>query len=104
MMSVLEYANDIGKTVKAVLSKCQELNIKVVNEDDLLNEDNIVTLDNAYISNNEEIEEEIADEEVEEIISKTNIKVDDTVKVQKLKKKSEIIQSKELASNKKNHV
>lgn len=101
MMSVLEYANDIGKTVKAVLSKCQELNIKVVNEDDLLNEDNIVTLDNAYISNNEEIEEEIADEEVEEIISKTNIKVDDTVKVQKLKKKSEIIQSKELASNKK---
>jgi translation initiation factor IF-2 len=100
MMSVLEYANDIGKTVKAVLSKCQELKIEVSTEEDLLTEDNIVALDNAYI-NNEEIEEEIADEEVEEIISKTNITVDDTVKVQKLKKKSEIIQGKELANNKK---
>ncbi|MFA5696602.1 MAG: translation initiation factor IF-2 [Bacilli bacterium] len=99
-MSVLEYANDIGKTVKAVLSKCQELKIEVSTEEDLLTEDNIVALDNAYI-NNEEIEEEIADEEVEEIISKTNITVDDTVKVQKLKKKSEIIQGKELANNKK---
>ncbi len=100
MMSVLEYANDIGKTVKAVLSKCQELKIEVSTEEDLLTEENIVALDNAYI-NNEEIEEEIADEEVEEIISKTNITVDDTVKVQKLKKKSEIIQGKELANNKK---
>lgn len=100
MMSVLEYANDIGKTVKAVLSKCQELKIEVSTEEDLLTEENIVALDNAYI-NNEETEEEIADEEVEEIISKTNITVDDTVKVQKLKKKSEIIQGKELANNKK---
>ena len=100
MMSVLEYANDIGKTVKAVLSKCQELKIEAATEEDLLTEENIVALDVVYTTN-EEIEDEIADEEVEEIISKTNITVDDTVKVQKLKKKSEIIQGKELANSKK---
>jgi len=46
MMSVLEYAEDINKSVKEVLNKCMELNIDVSTEDDLLDEDAIVMLDN----------------------------------------------------------
>lgn len=91
MMSVLEYANDIGKSVKAVLNKCKELNIPVNNENDILEEEHIIDLDNIFASEQEVIAEEtIDDEEIEEIISKVNIKVDDTIKMQKLKKKADI--------------
>jgi translation initiation factor IF-2 len=91
MMSVLEYANDIGKSVKAVLNKCKELNISVSNENDILEEEHIIDLDNIFASEQEVLAEEtIDDEEIEEIISKVNIKVDDTIKMQKLKKKADI--------------
>ena len=46
MMSVLEYAEDINKTVDEVLKACKALGIEVENEDDLLDEDAIVELDN----------------------------------------------------------
>ncbi len=82
MMSVLEYANDINKTVSEVLKKCEELDILVTNEDDLLSEDDIVLLDNA------EFEE--MDDIVDEIIENKNIKIDDSVSKQKLKKKQDI--------------
>lgn len=81
-MSVLEYANDINKTVSEVLKKCEELDILVTNEDDLLSEDDIVLLDNA------EFEE--MDDIVDEIIENKNIKIDDSVSKQKLKKKQDI--------------
>ena len=91
MMSVLDYANDIGKTVSAVLNKCKELQIPVTSEEDMLDEEQITELDIAFAKQEEEIEEPtIDDEEIEEIISKVNLKVDDTIKMQKLKKKSEI--------------
>ena len=95
MMSVLEYANDVNKTVSEILKKCEELDINVTNEDDMLSEDDIVILDNA--------EYEVMDEIVEEIIENKNIKIDDSVSKQKLKKKSEIKQpkSKEFALKKK---
>ena len=80
-MSVLEYANDVNKTVTEILKKCEELSIDVSNEDDLLSEDDIVILDNA--------EYEVMDEIVEEMIENKNIKVDDSISKQKLKKKSE---------------
>ena len=67
MMSVLEYANDVNKTVTEILRKCEELNISVSSEDDLLSEDDIVILDNA--------EYEVMDEIVEEMIENKNIKV-----------------------------
>ena len=90
MMSVLEYANDIGKNVDLVLKKCAELGIPLSDKDDMLDEEHIITLDNVFSSEEEVVEEEmIDDEEIEEIISKVNIKVDDTIKKQKLKKKSE---------------
>jgi hypothetical protein len=42
MMSVLEYANDIGKNVNVVLNKCKELKIPVTNENDMLQEEHII--------------------------------------------------------------
>ena len=70
-MSVLEYANDVNKSVAEILKKCEELNIDVTNEDDLLSEDDIVILDNANYDDMDEI--------VEEIIENKNIKIDDSV-------------------------
>jgi len=95
MMSVLEYANDVNKTVIEILRKCEELNIDVTTEDDLLSEDDIVILDNA--------EYEVMEEIVEEMIENKNIKVVESESKQKLKKKSEIKPSnkKEFAQKKK---
>ena len=86
MMSVLEYANDVNKTVAEILKKCEEFNIDVTSEDDLLSEDDIVILDNANYDDMDEI--------VEEIIENKNIKVDDSISKQKLKKKQDIKPSK----------
>ncbi|MFQ8643345.1 MAG: translation initiation factor IF-2 [Bacilli bacterium] len=55
-MSVLEYAEDVNRTVESILDKCKELNINVNNADDLLDEDAIVLLDN-NLETDEEIEE-----------------------------------------------
>ena len=82
MMSVLEYANDINKSVAEILKMCEELDISVTNEDDLLSEDDIVMLDNADFEQMDDI--------VEEIIENKNIKIDDSVNKQKLKKKQDI--------------
>ena len=82
MMSVLEYANDVNKSVAEILKMCEELNISATNEDDLLSEDDIVMLDNADFEEMDDI--------VEEIIENKNIKVDDSVNKQKLKKKQDI--------------
>ncbi len=56
MMSVLEYAQDVNRTVQWVLEKCKELNIEVTTEEDLLDEDAIIILDN-NLETDEEIEE-----------------------------------------------
>jgi translation initiation factor IF-2 len=86
MMTVLEYAEDINKTVEEILKKCKGLGINVSSEDDLLDEDAIVELDNS-LNDEVDIEEELEDM-VEDIIENEKIKVDDTVKKEKLKKKS----------------
>ena len=85
-MSVLEYANDVNKSVAEVLKMCEELDIQVNNEDDLLSEDDIVMLDNADFEQMDNI--------VEEIIENKNIKVEESVNKQKLKKKQDIKASK----------
>lgn len=56
MMSVLEYAQDVNRTIETILSKCKELDIDVSSEEDLLDEDAIVLLDN-NLETDEEIEE-----------------------------------------------
>lgn len=95
MMSVLEYANDVNKTVEEILKKCEGLNIEINNKEDLLSEDDIVALDNA--------DYEVIDEIVEQMIENKNIKLDDSISKQKLKKKSEIKPSpkKDFATKKK---
>ena len=84
MMSVLEYANDVNKTVEEILKKCQELGINVKNQDDELDEEAIINLDNAEYDMDEAL-----DDIAEKIIEKENITVENTVKKEKLKKKNE---------------
>lgn len=86
MMSVLEYAQDVNKTVEEILKKCKELGIDVKEEDDMLDEEGITLLDNAIDSVEEVEEDEALDDLVEEIIEQEEIEVDNTIKKQKLKK------------------
>ena len=46
MMSVLEYANDIGKDVGFVLGLCSRLGIEASSDNDMLSDDDIILLDN----------------------------------------------------------
>ena len=47
MMSVLEYAQDVNRSVEEILSLCEKLQIKVNGEDDLLSQDDITELDSS---------------------------------------------------------
>ena len=96
MMSVLEYANDINKSVEDVIKECRKLGIKATDENYELSDDEIIMLDNSMPNEPEEsYDDEELDTAVENIISKTNIKVDDTIKSQKLSKKKDIISNKD---------
>ena len=53
MMSVLEYAEDVNKTVSEILNLCKRLNIPVLGEDDYLDEDAITELDNTIAREDE---------------------------------------------------
>ncbi len=92
MMSILEYANDVKVSTTEIMKKCRELNIKFEDENSMLNDDSIVELDSAlnYVNKQTEdaSEEEILDEIAEKIVS--TIDMDDTIKLEKLKKKSAI--------------
>ena len=46
-MSVLEYAQDVNKSVEEILSLCEKLQIKVNGEEDLLSQDDITELDSS---------------------------------------------------------
>lgn len=62
MMSVFEYANDIGKDVGFVLSLCSKLGIEASSDNDMLSDDDIILLDNETM--NEEYDD-ISDAGVE---------------------------------------
>ena len=47
MMSVLEYAQDVNRSVEEILSLCEKLQIKVNGEEDLLSQDYITELDSS---------------------------------------------------------
>ncbi len=104
MMSVLEYALDVEKTVEDILKKCQELNIDATGEDDMLDEEAITELDNV-IANETYEDEDIIDEIEDEIIEKEKSKIDDLVNNGKAKKqpvnKNNKASKKELAKKKK---
>ena len=111
-MSILEYAEDVGKTVEEIIKLCEKLGINKSNEDDLLDQDEITMLDseiaNAVIisddsnESNEEVSEpeeenEYEDDEffekVEELASNTKI-VKETHKT-KIKNKKEQVEDNE---------
>ena len=93
MMSILEYANDVNKSLDTIFMLCERLGIKYDSENTLLSEDDIVLLDgeieNDLDENNEYAMEEVLEERVEKIISDAKIDVDNTTNKQKLKSKQE---------------
>ena len=113
MMSVLEYAQDVNKTVSEILNLCKKLNIPVLGEDDYLDEDAITELDNMIAREDEmdlEYEEELIEKEnkKQEVVTnnskqKKQVNQINKVKVGKkelAKKKKEMYKSKEkLISN-----
>ena len=93
MMSILEYAEDVHRTVEEILGLCDRLGIKYDSQDSMLSEDDIVLLDGETASDveeiNEYIEDEVLEERVEKIISDAKIDIDSTTNKQKLKSKQE---------------
>ena len=65
MMTLLEYAEDVSKSVEEIIKLCEKLGINKTNEDDLLEQDEITMLDselaNVEIESSEEIEENSSD-------------------------------------------
>lgn len=99
MMSVLEYAEDVNKSVSEILKKCSELGIAALDEEYMLNEEEITELDSTIDT---EIDEEEIEDLAEDVAVKEKIDIDNTIKKQKLKrKKVSINNKKELASKKK---
>ena len=102
MMSVKEYATDTGHSVAEILKKCNELGISVKTGADDLSEDDVIILDNTInlISTESETdyeEQDVIDEVVEDLVESNNLDKNfgTTNKKQKLKKKSQIVNSKE---------
>ena len=111
MMSVKEYASDTSSSVAEILKKCSELGINVKSATDTLSEDDIIILDNTMnlistASDTSLEEEDVIDEAVEDILETTNLTRDFTSgnKKQKLKKKSELAQSKQEFFNKRKEI
>jgi len=101
MMSVLEYAQDVNKTVSEILNLCRKLNIPATTEDDELNEDEITELDNVIAQ-----EDDMDLEYEEELIEKENKNLESVVNNSKQKKQIQPINKnkvskKELAKKKK---
>ena len=112
MMSVKEYSEDINQSIEVIIKKANELGYEVSSPDDILSEDAVIDLDtaltmnvkeeendNVYLeeSNNDkdyDLDEELEDK-AEVLASASNLKYDDSVKVQKLKKKDTTKENKE---------
>ncbi len=65
MMSLIEYANDVGKTVDEIFELCRKLDIDVNDKEDMLSDDDIIMLDNEIEnmdSNDDENEVETMEE------------------------------------------
>ena len=103
MMSVKEYALDTNHSVAEILKKCSELGINVKNANDELSEDDIIILDNTInlISTDSDAtldELDDIDEAVEELVESNNLDRNfgnNSSKKQKLKKKSQLQNSKD---------
>ena len=65
MMSVSEYASDVGKNVKDILNLCKKLELSVSSEDDMLDDEAIILLDNE-IDSIDESDEDVTEEEMDD--------------------------------------
>ncbi len=99
MMTVEEYANDVGKTVEEIEKLCKKIGIDYQDENTPLTEDDIILLDNEqqdaedYIEGDiEEVNERIREEEVEdkaeELAQNTKFNLDDLNTFEKVKSKT----------------
>lgn len=99
MMSVLEYAEDVGKTTEEIIKLCERLNISKTNEDDLLDQDEITMLDNELANmDTEEVSSEDSSEseyDDDEFFEKVESLAQDTKMVNE-KQKTKIKQKKQV--------
>lgn len=101
MMTLLEYAEDVGKTVEEIKALCEKIGISYENEESSLSDDDITLLDNElqdqvdYIE--EDVDEEVVAEKLEEeltydkaldLAQKTNIDLDESRSFEKVKSKA----------------
>ena len=108
MMSILEYADDVSKSVEEIFKLCDRLGIKYTDENTDLSEDDIVLLDGEVASSlsdeedtyeevSEEVEERLENEaledHVEEIVNDSKIKFDNSSNKQKFKSKADRIEN-----------
>ena len=103
MMSILEYSEDVSKSVDEIFKLCDRLGIKYTDENTDLTEDDIVLLDGEVASTlddteedievteevEEQLEREALEDHVEEIVSNSKIKFDNSSNKQKLKSKAD---------------
>ena len=100
MMTIIDYAQDVGKTVEEIMALCDKIGISYQDENSLLDDISITLLDNEiqdeedYIEGDieldkEEVEEQQLEEETvskaEELAYDTKIDLDDTTSFTKVK-------------------
>ena len=109
MMSVVEYANDVNKSVEEILKLCKNLDIKVSKKEDMLSDDDIIVLDNELANNSSLQEDEDMslelftdsyEKELEEITSNANSKKKKKVTPKKNDKNNYQKQKKEMYKHK----
>ncbi len=105
-MTVKEYALSVNFSVAEILKKCETLGIPAKNADSVLSDDDVINLDFAtnLISSDSEAsyeDEDSIDEVVEDLVASTNVhSMYPETKKQKLKKRSELENSKAEYNNK----
>lgn len=108
-MSVLEYAEDVNKSVEEILKLCKKLDFKVESEDDLLDQDEITILDNEiqdsedYIVSDEEndFDDDELFEKVESLAANTKIGNEKQKTKIKSKNKTQVENNESFLKNKK---
>jgi len=101
MMTILEYAEDVNKTVEEIKVLCDKIGISYENEESNLSDDDITLLDNELQDQVDYIEGDIDDEVVQEkreeelaydksldLAQKTNINLDESRSFEKVKSKA----------------
>ena len=97
MMSILEYAEDVNKSVDDIKKLCERVGISVQDENSPLTEDDIILLDNHL----EELEDDTMDEDdlefekVMNLAKDTNIDLDNSIEEEKFKNRGKKKENKE---------